>query len=308
MIYDTRGFINKFDQWGDKQVRRFDEHTMRDPVGMLKRFPDKFIHFLGGKAYRYKRPERIAERAGQLGLQYVYGRHENGVEILKPEIYTKGIILHDIFRSDLIGDPRLAQIDRYDALQKSTQYVSQIHSKFGAIGEVQPSDIIFSEHDEKSVSEPILGIPDVVYTDALPGKKARKATDILDFMVSIGSEEYRRVSRENEHKSEDEKVSAEESVRHAIEIIRDNYEDKEILKVVRSFAKRGRLSMKGDIDIIEKSNKDVRIGRFSKLGRKLRELVSGHTQVRLGITEDELPQLLRSTIVDLIPIDLTKQP
>ncbi len=271
MIFDMRGVISKIDQKGDAVLRTMDEHTLKNPVEMLKRHPRKLFKFLlapGTKRYRGN-PEEIYENIKRLGLEEEYGIHQWGIEIKDQKIYKEGRALQDIYRSDLIEGEDLNGIDRFEALSDATKYISDIHREKGAIGEVLPSDVIFREKDEGEVSKPVLSIPDIVYN----GKKNtseldKKTTDLLDFTVSICIEELRRSGDWNE-------------VKRAIQTIFDSYENKTVISLVKSFLLRGRLTVLSD----------TKEEGTSKTNRFLRPVTSVHNKARLGFDKDTIGEI-----------------
>ena len=60
----------------------------------------------GAKRYRGSN-EEVQENIERLGLSEFYGPHKNGIEIKKPEIYTHGLALQDVYRSDMIDSEKL---------------------------------------------------------------------------------------------------------------------------------------------------------------------------------------------------------
>ncbi len=265
MVYDMRGFVSKIDQIGDAVLRTYDEHTIKDPVEVLRRHPKWFFRFLapGTKRYRGSK-EEIAGNIKRLGLEDEYGLHDWGIEIKNQEIYSSGTPLQDIYRSDVIGDESLKKIDRFKALEMSAKYIKEIHNNHGAVGEVLPSDIIFRTKEEDDVANPVLNIPDIVFNEEKQTSEVdKKTTDLLDFLVTVILEELRRSKDWNEAKK-------------AVRTILDSYEDKKIISLAVSFVKRGRLTMLGDED---------KIG-LSKTATVLRPIVSAHNKARLGFDKD----------------------
>ncbi|MBU1164041.1 hypothetical protein KKA15_00590 [Patescibacteria group bacterium] len=279
MIYDTTGVVSKGDQKGDAVLRTYDEHLLEEPWKLLKKHPKWFLKFLapGTKRYRGNQEEKL-QNIKRLGLQDYYGEHVNGIEIKQQELYTQGIALQDIYRSDQIDSDRLNEIDRFQALATATQHVSQTHKEHGGIGELLTSDIIFSSKDGEQVSEPVLNLPDIVYN---PKKQTaeidKKATEVLEFMFNIGVEELRRSNNWME-------------VRKALETIVDNYEDNKIIDMVKSYAARGRLVLQGDTEMLRLSD---------TVTKKARPALAQHNKARLGTTTETEAQL-RQFIKDII--------
>lgn len=278
LVYDTRGLVSKVDRSGDAVLRTYDEHLVKKPWELLKRHPRWFFRFLapGPKRYRGTRQE-IMENIERLGLTEYYGPHQNGIEIKKPEVYTKGVALQDIYRADLIDSDKLKEINRFEALASASQYISKIHTEHGGIGELVPGDIIFQDEKEGAAQNPVLNLPDIVYNkEKNIGEKEKKATDLLDFLASIGTEELRR--------SEDW-----QEVEKALKIILENYADQKVIALTASFARRGRLTLQGDTEILNLPN------TFTK---KKRFVFSQHNKARLG-TKTNFEARLRQTIIEV---------
>lgn len=234
MVYDIRGLISKADRFGDPKLRTYDEHLVRKPLKLLRRYPKWFFQFIhpGPKRYRGTQQQMLAH-INELGLNEYYGPHPQGIEVKKPEVFRKGLVLQDILRQDLINLDGLKRIDRFQALATATQYVRAIHNQFGAIGELLSSDIIFQTREGDMVKAPVLNIPDIVYNPNKQfGRTEQKATDMLDFLVSVGVEELRYSGNLNE-------------VKKALEVIVENYGDRQVIHATASLAKRGRLTMHG---------------------------------------------------------------
>jgi hypothetical protein len=236
MVWNNEGIVSKIDKFGDAILRTYDEHVVKNMGELLKRHPKLFFQFLtpGTKRYRGSK-EEIFENIQRLGLEDTYDIHEKGIEIKDKDLYTKGLPLQDIYRADLIYNENVEDFDRFQALAKSGEYLRSIHDKYGDVGEVLPGDIIFKEHEDGEVGEPILNMPDVVFNKKKDiGEREKKATDILDFIISIGAEEFRR--------SEGNLDSVEE----AMKTILESYGDKYVINLVKSYIKRGRLTLSGD--------------------------------------------------------------
>lgn len=271
LVYNTTGFVSKVDRKGDAVLRTFDEHLVKEPWKLLKNHPKWFFKFLtpGPKRYRGT-PDEIMESVEKLGLSDYYGLHKDGIEIKKPEIYTRGIDLQDIYRADLIGSSQLNEIDREKALSKASEYIKKIHDERGGIGELVVGDIIFQENEENQVKNPVLNLPDIIYSkEKNIGEKEKKATDLLDFLASIGTEEFRR-SRNWRR------------VEKSIKIILENYGDQEVIKLTNSFVKRGRLTLQGDIEMLNLPD---------TLTTKTRAVFAQHNKARLGSGKDFEGQL-----------------
>lgn len=284
LVWDTRGLVSNIDRRGDWVLRTVDEHVMKEPLKMFLKHPREFIRFLfpGPKRYRGSNQE-IAQNAQRLGVDSYYGLNPWGIEVKKPEIFTKGIALQDIYRSDQINSDILKAIDRFESLVSAAQYLKNTHDQFGPIGEVLPSDIIFQSSENGKVINPILNIPDIIYNpekypDPTKQLTERKATDILDFLFSIGLEELRR-SPENW-----------DSAKQALNTIINNYGDETIIKAVKSLALRGRLTMEGNITPGQSN-----------------QLFTLHNRQRFGTRED-LTGRLRDLIIEVSDMGSTHAP
>jgi len=238
MVWNNKGVVSKIDKWGDAILRTYDEHVVKDLGKLIKHHPKLLFQFLapGPKRYRGSK-EEIFENIKRLGLEDTYGLHENGIEIKDQELYRKGLPMQDIFRSDLIDSDKVKGFDRFQALAESAKYLRKIHDEHGGIGEAGMGDIIFKKHENGQVGEPILNMPDIVFNkEKNIGEKEKKATDMLDFIISIGAEEFRR-SEGNLN-----------SVKEAMKKVLENYNDEGVINLVKSYIKRGRLTLSGDRD------------------------------------------------------------
>lgn len=238
MVWNNKGIVSKIDKWGDAILRTYDDHVVKDLGELLKRHPKLFFQFLapGTKRYRGSK-EEIFENVKRLGLEDTYGLHEDGIEIKDQDLYRKGLALQDIFRSDLISSDKVKNFDKFQALVKSGEYLKKIHDEHGGIGELNISDIIFKKHEDGQVSEPVLNMPDIVFNkEKNIGETEKKATDILDFIISIGAEEFRGSNGDLKN------------VKEAMKKVLESYNDKEVIRLVKSYIKRGRLTLSGDRD------------------------------------------------------------
>lgn len=237
MVWDRRGVKSKSDTWGDYILRTYDEHVVKKPFQLLSSHPKLFLQFLypGPKRYRGSNQEIVAN-VQRLGLEEYYGPHPLGIEIKKPELFTKGIPFQDIYREDLVNSERLSGIDRFQALTEVAKYMRHIHDNFGAIGEGVPYRFIFQKQQGNQVSDPVLFIPDIIYNpDKKFGREDQKATDVLEFLISTALEELRR--------TQDLKDLS--MVKKALDVAINAYGDKRVIEFASSFAKRGRPSLEG---------------------------------------------------------------
>lgn len=266
MVWDRKGFVSKLDTAGDAVLRTYDEHLVKEPWKLLKKHPRWFLKFLapGSKRFRGSNQE-VVDNAERLGLSEYYGLHENGVEIKQPEIYTHGIALQDVFRSDMIDSDKLKETERYQALAEAAKYVRQIHDKYGGIGEVLVSDIIFQENKDEKLGKPVLNLPDIVWSKRKnTSEKDKKTTDLADFLASVFGEEYRRTQNL-------------EDASRVLDIVLENYGDKDIISLVESFVKRGRMVLQGDAEILNLPD---------TITKKTRAVFSQHNKARLGAQKD----------------------
>lgn len=264
MVFDTRGLKSQVDKRGDEFLRTYDEHTVKDPSKLLRRHPGWFFKFImpGAKRYRGSNQE-IAGNIQRLGLEDYYGSHPWGIEIKKPEVFTKGIPFQDIYRADLIKAEKLNNIDRFQALAEAAKYMRHIHGQYGAIGEGVPYRFIFQTQQGNVVKDPVLFIPDIVYnpkkyTPEHPGETDQKATDLLEFLTSTAIEELRRSAQDLN------------LVKQALDVAIQNYGDQRIISVASSFAKRGRPTLTGWL--VSQHNR-AHLGFDPKTSNQLNQLV-----------------------------------
>lgn len=263
MVWDRRGIVSKIDKAGDAVLRTYDEHVVKEPGKLLRKHPKiaaKKFFAPGTKRYRGSN-EEVLENVGRLGLSEFYGPHENGIEIKDPEIYKKGLALQDVFRSDLIDSDKLKAADRFQALAEAAKYIREIHDEHGGVGEILVSDIIFQEDQDGKLGKPVLNMPDIVWNKGKnTSEKDKKTTDMLDFLCSVYGEEFRR-------------SQSLEDVDKALDAIVQNYGDKDIISLVESFIKRGRLTLQGDTEAVSLP---------SSITKKARGIFSQHNKARLG--------------------------
>lgn len=189
--------------------------------------------FGNGYALRYRgTPQEISENADRLGLSEYYGAHPWGIEIKKPEIYSQGISLYDIIVAQKEGKIPLQDIDRNQALGEAAKYAREVHDKHGAIGELLTMDIQFQNAEGGVVSNPVLGLPDIVWNnDATMSETAKKATDIMDFVVNTSFWEHKAG------------INPEE-IQKDLDTILASYDDPQVIRAVRSFVNPDRRSKK----------------------------------------------------------------
>lgn len=270
MVWDNSGLVSKIDKWGDAIFRTFDDHLVKDMGAFFKRDPRLFFKFLapGAKKYRGNK-EEIFANVQRLGLEDTYSLHENGIEIKDQDLFRHGVPLQDIYRSDLIDGEKVKGLDRFQALAETGKYIKKIHDEHGAIGELVSGDIIFKKQENGLASEPVLNLPDIVFNKdkaATVSEKNNKATDILELLVNVGAEEFRR--------SEGDMTI----VREALKTLLTSYDDKSVINLVKSYIKRGRLVLAGDkqskvVDLPEDTFTVKHRGAFA-IHNKVRQIVN----------------------------------
>lgn len=279
MFFDPSGAANKVDRIGDFLLRIADDHTVKEPGKLFRRHPKWFLQRLatGPKRSRGEAASVVAN-ADRLGLSEYYGLSPDGIEVKKPEIFTQGINLQDIYRGD---NEALTEIDRTEALTKAGEYIHQIHANHGAIGEIHTTDIIFQEKEGSHVNKPVLNLPDIIYnTSKYTPEQLRtlaepRAVDMLDFLMVVGTEELR-------------KTTEWESVQKAIGAVLTGYGDTKVIEATSSLAKRGRLTFVGD---------EAMLNLPDTVTTKVRPVTSQHNKARLAVEKDIAPQL-RQMVVD----------
>ena len=280
MMWDNRDARSHFDKWGDRILRAWDEHHVKDPIELLDKHPRAFFHMLPFVAQpkRFRgNTEQILENVHRLGLDEYYGPHPAGViEIKKPEIYTHGIRLQDIFHQNEIPSEALKKIDRFQATQESARYLSKMHAQYGGVGETLVGSFIFTNHTETEVSAPVLNLPDEVYNqDKKTSEREKMATDLLDLLASVGSEEWR--------------VSDNwDNIQKLLMSILENYEQSDVVELVESLIKRGRLTLPGEEELDEK---------LSRLAQALKKAFAWHNTQRVKVGA-RMTARLRGAILD----------
>jgi hypothetical protein len=296
MVYDSRGLWSKIDRFGDGVLRTFEEHHVKQPGKMLMDHPKDFLKslpFVAEPKRSRGTDQEILENVHRLGLDDYYGPHPWGIEIKKPDLFKKGIALQDIYRQDLIGSDLLNKIDRFGAIAEASQLLNNTHAKYGAVGEFNIYAVLFADHEEDKVTDPVLMLPTIIYNHDKPleGKEKEaaeisdKATDLLDFLVSIGSEEWRRIEKEENFKN----------MKKALKLALDNYQDSKVIALAESFAKRGRLSLPGDENIVNKKDLDNK-DEFSSTAKASRTIFSAHAVQRFNISKDASAQIRKLVI------------
>ncbi|MDD3285217.1 MAG: hypothetical protein PHG95_01050 [Patescibacteria group bacterium] len=270
MIWNNSGIISQIDKWGDAILRNYDEHVIKNLGELISRHPKLFFKFImpGAKRYRGSKDE-ILNNIQRLGLGDVYGGHEDGIEIKDKELYRHGIALQDLMRSDLLDSDDLNQVNRFQALDEAGSYLRNVHDNYGAVGEILPNDFIFRKNENGKVKDAVLNLPDIVFNqDKNISDREQKATDILDFIISAGAEEFRRSNGDLG------------SVRLAMNTILSSYGDRHIIALVKSYLKRGRLTLMGDQKFIG-ANLDP-----NSFTTKNRTIFTKHNEARVANNKD----------------------
>ena len=286
MVYDTRGLWSRVDQWGDRILRSFDEHHARWPWKIARSRPMQFVKILpfivDSKRYRGT-PEMTMDNIERLGLEDYYGPHEWGIEVKQPEVFTHAIGLQDVFRQDLIQSPVLDKIDRFEAEAAAVRYMKELHDTAGGIAEGNVYTFLFEKAEGGKAEKPFLMIPTETYN---PEKHIslieQKATDLLDFLASVGMEEWRR---SQSLKNEDERWA---SMKKAWDVALSSYGDKKVISMVASYVRRGRLTLPGDIEALEFET--------SSTYRQSRKVFAAHNTQRLTAVADISAELRRRII------------
>lgn len=289
MVYDVRGLWSKLDQLGDRLLRTFDEHHMKQPLRMAWNHPAKFIKFLpflaDSKRYRGT-PEQTMANVKRMGLGDLYGAHPWGIEIKEPEVFRQSIGLQDIYHQDEIQSPVLDTFDRFEATGLAVDYMRQLHDATDAgIAEGNVYSFLFTEHDaDGHLGKPAIMIPTEVFNpDKNISKIEQKTTDLLDFLASVGMEEWRR--------TQDWTL-----IERAWTIALDHYRDADVIHMVASYIKRGRLTLPGDEAALSFDHDVV----YSAM----RPVAAAHNTQRLGVNADiatELRTRLTKHCEDFIP-------
>lgn len=305
IIYDIRGAMPALDRSLDGLVRHLtDDHVPKNPFALLTEHPQMYVTALLSGPHRGRGDAAaIVGNIDRLGLGHLYLAYPNatepyGIKLHSPELY-KGPTLEEVWKADLIGHPPiLRNVSRLELLAAGTQYISQLHARNGAAGELLANDIIFGVNTEGGLSDPFLTIPDIMYQN--PKKTTEdstKAMELLEFIISMVIEEQERVSRCLVRAGDEDEIIY-DSIREpignmtiatVIDTVLANYADKNVIRRMTSLILRGRLSLEGDFDG-EKST-------YAPLMQKLGNVMSFHNQARLRVPRD-FAQPLRSLILD----------
>lgn len=180
LYFDMSGAISRLDRFGDRILRRWDDN--------VPRLTGNMFDILRGNLLRYRgNPREIYENVMRLNLTRHYAHYQDGIVVLNPECFTTAVSLLDIFRLDCF-----AGVDREKAVQRAAKFLALTHQKNGPVGEVLPSDVLFEQVVQgMEVDYPFWGIPDIVPAEGANFDRL-KALDLLDFVFSVGFEEYRK--------------------------------------------------------------------------------------------------------------------
>jgi len=246
VILETTAHSNKTDIKRDKMVRAFDDNVVREPLKMLIKHPRELLKRLPGKVeakrYRAQTPAETYKIVEKLGLTNYFGPHEKGLIFKHPEILSEGTSLLDIFRQDVIGNTELRKIYRSQAIQSATEYIKQIHNeRKSGFGDLRILNIIFQKREGERVSNPTLLLPNVQYNPNLNiPLKEQKATDLIDFIFSIGAEEDRWTQGNSIN------------ITNAIDMVLNTYNEPDIIHLIKSYMKRGRLTMQAEGNLVQR--------------------------------------------------------
>lgn len=263
-------FTGKVDENGDPQSET--QEMSIAPRSILKTAAEGFKD---GYSMRYRGTlDEINNNIIRLGLEDYYGPHKNGIEFKRPEIYTDGVSLLDIVLAKKEGKTPLEDIDQTDAFVKATNYIGDVHKKHGAIGELLLADIQFQKHEGNTVSDPVLGLPDIVWSNATNSDTTRKATDILDFLVNTS------FSLRTGGKTPEE-------IQPILDTIIDTYGDEKVIRAVRALVnpdrKTGkRLTLPGEkrsgLTFVSKWHNSARLGAKKDFASEVRNEVFAATE------------------------------
>jgi len=131
--------------------------------------------------------KEVKANINELGLDNYFTMTEEGI------IETTRDISNGLMLTDLFGEPKnpedkafLSQFDSKEAVKAAAGMVAKVHteSKRG-IGELLTNDVIFNVQEGK-MENPRLSLPDLKYHQGIDALE-QQATDILDFVFSVGS-------------------------------------------------------------------------------------------------------------------------
>src|SRR5258708_121247 len=172
MYLDYRGALAKVDRAGDIILRTTDDNVMKKPLALITRHPTAFLKLIarGPKRYRGTVSEILAntERLGLTDRYQAYtDEHGRAIGIaIKDNFIEEGRTLRNLYRAQrglLEGASEFDQVDRFQALADAAQFIRERHDTYGAFGEVNADDIIFTKVENNQLREPTFSVPDIVY-------------------------------------------------------------------------------------------------------------------------------------------------
>lgn len=179
VLFRMTRFLSRLDRFGDWVVRRWDDAVPWMYGSAWQIFKGKLLRYRGN-------PEQIWCNVRRLELSGVYEYHRDGVMIIAHEKYRRAVSLQDIYRLH-----QFRWVDRRQAVMDATKFLAESHARYGHIGEVLPSDILFGHVVEGSVvADPFWNIPDIVAAAGADSVDLA-ARDLLDFVFSVAFEEFR---------------------------------------------------------------------------------------------------------------------
>ncbi len=286
---DYTGPMPFIDRIADRYiVRSQEDHIIKDPLTLLAKKPEYFLHLLTTGPKRSRGPiQEILANIERLGLNDRYKPYydKNGKLIgiaFVNNFIEEGRTLRNIYRAKLIkGADELLSVDRLQAVEAATKYIKKIHDEKGGIGELLCDDIIFTKLEDGYPTDPVLAIPDIIFNKkASLTEVEKKAIDLLDFIADVAEEES---SVDNPQ------------VKDVINKIISTYDDPHVAWVIDTFLRRGRLTLAGDKYA---TNDKESIPKLPyTVTTKQRPLLAIHNQVRLRIKED-FALKLKKMIVD----------
>ena len=267
--------LDAIDVRGDRLLRTFDDNAVRNPLEMLKRHPKQLLKRIVNHAKRYRanNPKETYEVIKRLGLEEYYGPHEEGLVIKKPEILTDGTGLLDIFRQDIIKNEELNKVDRFEALRETTLYIKNLHNqRQSGLGDLAIMDIVFQKRENGKVSNPVVLIPNMLYNPKLNiPLREQKATDLIDLIFSAGTEEVRRTQGDQAN------------VTKVVDTILNAYDEPDVIRFIRSYMKRGRLTMPGEGNSVQRPRSPSHDSLRTFLSMHMQERMKGDTATDAGL-------------------------
>lgn len=139
-------------------------------------------------------------------------------------------------------------------------------------------NFIFQKRENGIVSNPTLLFPNMTYNPNLNiPLREQKATDLIDFVFSVGTEEMRRAQNNQER------------VVKVIDTVFNAYNEPDVIDLVKSYMKRGRLNMQAEGDSVKKP--------ISRTIKFLTPILSMHNKQRMK-ADAPTSAMLRGLIID----------